>query len=512
MRFIRSFCALVIIAVPTVVNAGGIEIPDNGTRAMGRAGAYAAAVDEPSAIYYNPAALTEIDGFALTVNANLWFYDISFLRAPVTVEPIPGVERTYPFEAVENEDVVFPAPALFLSHDFGLDDWAFGFAVFGPSGIGKVTFPAPDLDDLADIGVSDDSARDWGHGYLMESSNMFAAFFSLAAAYDFGPVQVGLSVSLAMLNAEFVNAGDGGGITDPYQNSVEDPALYTRTTLNALGFAPAGTVSVRYQPIDELTLALSYRPRVVFNADGDLDIEFPPNLEVNDLSLLESGAHLNLTLPDVVRFGARWAFLGGEKEVADIELDFVYEAWSQLDAMTVDFDGSVRIGTLAQDRHIPQIVIPKHFNDTMSFRLGGDVHVTDALTVRAGTFIEGAANGDFFTQGSTKPGYANIDFVPFRRVGISLGATYEIADWSIDLALMHVFSKDHVEDQGDVDIIYPLWVCEDPQVQRDIDSCTERQTSPLHAINDGTYSVSFNLLSLGFTYNPKPSASHETDQ
>lgn len=470
---------------------------------MGRAGAYAAGVNEPSAIYYNPAALTEIDGFALTVNANLWFYDVSFLRAPVTVEPIPGTERTYPFAAVENEDVVFPAPALYLSHDFGLDDWAFGFGVFGPSGIGKVTFPAPDLDELAEIGTRDESNRDWGHGYLMEASSMFAAYFSLAVAYDFGPVQVGLTLSLAMLDAEFVNAGDGGGITDPYQNSVEDPALYTRTTLNALGFAPTGTLGVRYQPLDALTLALSYRPRVVFNASGDLAIEFPPNLEVNDLELLDSGAHLNLKLPDVIRFGARWAFLTGEREIADIELDFVFEAWSQLEQLTVDFDGSVRIGTLGQDRQLPQIVIPKHFNDTMSFRLGGDVRVTDALTLRAGTFIEGAANGDFFTEGSTSPGYANIDFLPFRRIGVSLGATYRIADWSLDLALMHVFSKDHVEDQGQVDIIYPLWVCEDPQTQRDIASCDERETSPVHSINNGTYSVTFNLLSLGFTYDPR---------
>lgn len=492
---------LVLTLLPAAALAGGIEVPDNGTRAMGRAGAYSAAVAEPSAMYYNPAALTQIDGFALTVNANLWFFDVSFQRSPLTVEPMTGTTYTYPFSPVENEDVIFPAPMLFMSHDFGLEDWDFGFGVYGPSAIGIATFYAPELDELDDIGITNESARDFGHGYLMESSDLLCIFFSGAVAYDFGPVQLGLTVGLALLKVSFINAGDGGGIMDSHQDSIEDPALYTRTSLDALGLAPTGTIGVRVQPIEPLTLSLSYRPRIDFNADGDLNVEFPPSLTINDLSLTSTTAHLNLLFPDMIRFGSRWAFLDGDQEIADIELDFVYEFTSQTEQFTIDIDGDVSIGTLGQERELSQVVIAKQFNDVMSFRLGGDVHVTDDLTLRAGSFIEGAADGDFFSEGATQAGYGNFDFPSFRRIGLSLGASYQISDWSIDLAYMHIFSNQHEETDGQVDIIYPLWVCEDPPSQTDQDSCDSRTTSPHHAVNNGTYDVSYNLVSVGFTLN-----------
>ena len=52
----------------------------------------------------------------------------------------------------------------------------------------------------------------------------------------------------------------------------------------------------------------------------------------DQVSLSDDAAHLGLRLPDVVRFGARWAFLSGDHQVADIELDVVFETWSQMEA------------------------------------------------------------------------------------------------------------------------------------------------------------------------------------
>lgn len=493
---------ILLVSLPAHSFAGGMEIPDNGTRSVGRAGAYSAAVAEPSALYYNPAGLSQVEGFGLTVNANLWLYDILFQREPYTAELLAGSETTYPFEVSENENSFFPAPMLFASHDFGLEDWDFGLGVYGPSSIGNLAFGTPDLEELGDLSTDDTTARDYGHGYMIEDTNMLLVYFSGGAAYNFGPVQIGLTLQLAWLKAEFTNGADGGGVSDALASSVEEPSVYTRNMIEASGVAPTGIIGVRYQPFDALTLALSYRPRFSFEATGDLTIIFPPALE-DLVSLTESGLTLELTMPDVIRFGARWAFISGGKEVADIELDVVYETWSLTESIVATFDGSIDVSLFNEQRKLPQVVLPKYFNDTLSLRLGGDVHVTDALTVRAGTFYEGAANGEFFSQGSTSPGFTSLDFMPFQRFGVSLGASYVIGDWSLDAAWMHIFSPETVEDNGQVDILFPLWTCQDPQTPQIEEQCNDRDDSPFHAVNNGRYDVDYDLFSVGFTLNIK---------
>jgi long-chain fatty acid transport protein len=506
-RTLVSTVVLAVALVPGALRAGGLEVPDNGTRAVGRGGAYAAAVAEPSALYYNPAALSLIEGFAVTLNANLWFYDLSFQRAPFSVELIPGLQTTIPFAEAENRDALFPAPMLFVSYDFGLDDWGFGLGVYGPSAIGRRDFGGPSLDALAQVPARDETRRDWGHGYLAEATDILLVYYSLAAAYDFGPVQVGLTLQLAHMITTFTNAVDGGGVFDPQSNADEAPSLYTRTRLEVSGLAPTGILAVRVQPIRPLTFALSYRPRIALEGDGDLFVTFPTAL-ANEVSLTDRAATLSLTLPHVLRFGVRWAFLDGDVEVADLELDLVYEAWSQLESFRVDPQGELAIAFLGETRALPRIEIPKGYDDTLSVRLGGDVRLTDALRLRAGAFYEGAANGRFFEQGTTRPAYANLDFTPFRRVGLSLGASYELAppvlpaghSLTFDLAFMHVFSQDLQVDDGAIDILFPLWVCNDPQTTSDETACAQRTTSPVHPVNEGSYRVSYDVLSVGLTY------------
>lgn len=496
---IVSICMALLVGTPATSFAGGFEIPDNGTRAMGRGGAYAAAVDEPSAVYFNPAALSLIDGVAATVNANLWFYDSTFQRSPFTTELYAGREVTYSFEAVENYDSFFPAPMLFASYDFGLDDWGFGLGVYGPSAIGSRTFGGPDLEELSRVPVTDESTRDWGHGYLIERSDILLIFPSLAVAYDFGPVQLGLTLQLAYMSTFFISGADGGGSFYAADNADETPSIYSRTTLDMSTLAPTGIIGVRAQPIEELTLSLSYRPRIEFEADGTVAVEFPTSL-ADQLSLTDEAATLFMTLPDVIRFGVLWTFFSGDSEIADIELDLVFETWSLTEAFTVDVQGQLDVAMANQLRNLPQIVIPKNYDDTLSIRLGGDVHVTEDLILRAGVYYEGGVS-DFFNQGTAPLGFTNIDFTPFQRTAISIGAGYTIEAWSIDLALMHVFSPEVVETNGQVPILFPLWICNDPQTTDDMEACDARESSPLHATNNGTFNVSYDLISIGFTLN-----------
>ena len=71
---------LVFLIFPFCALGGGFEFPDNGAKSMGRGGAMAAAVDDPSAIWFNPANLSRIKTFAVTADVFAHDYMATFDR------------------------------------------------------------------------------------------------------------------------------------------------------------------------------------------------------------------------------------------------------------------------------------------------------------------------------------------------------------------------------------------------------------------------------------------------
>lgn len=78
----RSFAYLLLFSALSASSFGlGFRIPDQGAAATARGDAFAATADDPSAIYYNPAGITQLDGF----NTMLGSYAIT-LRARVSLD------------------------------------------------------------------------------------------------------------------------------------------------------------------------------------------------------------------------------------------------------------------------------------------------------------------------------------------------------------------------------------------------------------------------------------------
>ena len=72
-RQFRLFFGIFVVflmppAVPTKVLAGGYMIPHQSARGLGLSNAMTAGVNDASAVYYNPAALSEIQGHNLLVS------------------------------------------------------------------------------------------------------------------------------------------------------------------------------------------------------------------------------------------------------------------------------------------------------------------------------------------------------------------------------------------------------------------------------------------------------------
>src|SRR5665213_2891119 len=114
---LTGFCG-----VATNAWGGAIDIPMQSSKAAAQADAFTAQADDPSAIFYNPAGLTQLHGSQVSVGA---FY----------LQPIFHFKG----DNGDNERMNLPTvlPHLYAESDFGLDRWRFGLGVNAIDGINE---------------------------------------------------------------------------------------------------------------------------------------------------------------------------------------------------------------------------------------------------------------------------------------------------------------------------------------------------------------------------------------
>ena len=85
----RLFAAIVfsaLLLVTSWVSAAGFEMPDNGTRALARGGAFTALADDLTAIAHNPGALIKLRGSSVLLGNHVFFVHERFTRAQTFLE------------------------------------------------------------------------------------------------------------------------------------------------------------------------------------------------------------------------------------------------------------------------------------------------------------------------------------------------------------------------------------------------------------------------------------------
>jgi len=440
-------------------HATGFVIPDNGTKSVGRGGAYMLGATGPEVIYYNPALLTRLKGFQLTLDLNIMDLDASFARSgedPTTGEPFPLIENE--FDGIPCCGV-FPAPMLFVSHDFGLDNFGFGFAVYGPSAVGARQFPL----DGAMEGDRRSPSR-----YMLIEAEILEIYYTLAAAWQVQGFRVGISAQLAQLLPTFKLAIHADNLTQP---EAENPDFQAITTLETSGFSPTGIIGIAYDVNTSLSFGLTFQKGVDFETEGTINLEFPASLDFANPKLTNDKTKFSVSDADVLRLGARYAHIDGDRELFDVELVATWERWSRNKEFLIEPEGSVSV--FGTDVPLDPIHQAKNWQDAYSVRLGGDVPIVDWLTLRTGGFYETSAIPSERTH---------LDFFSFDRFGTGLGATFHVWQLDIDAGYIHIFEAERTVTDGAVLAEAPI------------------NTNPRPVVNNGTYKASYDTYSVGVTY------------
>lgn len=514
--------AVASVFFATSAYAGGYELPENTTRALGRAGANIAAVDDASATYLNPAGLAEIDGFSFSGSLNLPLAFQRFHRSPFVYNGQGNYqELTVNFEEERNTLSFMPAPMIFFAHDFGLKNTAFGFAVYGPSANPQSNWGSLDSSNPSPDILNPEVTNRGTTAYQMVRSNLIVAYPSLSVAHKFEDIGLSIGGALQLVyGSTDVTVGLEGttgtrsqaeGIVRSPENPggvffAGDAGAYIESRVRTAGIGVTANFGLRYEPSEAWVIGLGYRPAHKVKMKGKFEILESPGLSAFELALLDDTARMTIQMPHVLRAGVNYRHIVDGFEVFDIELASTYEMWSIVNEMVAHTPGPVvsGIGAIPQ-RTIADVAIPFYFNNTVSLRLGGDFNGMRDKVTGQGLAIRG---GLFWESNGSPMEYSNIYFMPFQRIGLAAGLSYHFERVSLDLAAMWTHGFSRTVENGEFNIINPLWVCLDynsvPGVSpEDMEAtCTANgDNSPYHAVNNGTYKSDHVNLSVGLTWN-----------
>jgi long-chain fatty acid transport protein len=305
----------------------GFRNPDQDARATAQGEAFVAQADAPSAIYYNPGGLTQLEGTQISGTSFLTLRNIRFSGAGV------------------NEKMNDPAfsGALFAATDFGMEKFRFGLGVNVPFG----------------------NAIDWGKRssfrYIVTDSNLQVRNYQPTVAYKFND-HFSLGAGLNIYDAEtelnrlvpftilFGSPNDG------------------RFRFDGRGQALGATAGLLFTINDQNSIGVVYRSPFSIDFRGHAIVK-------NDVTGLlgRSGANAEINFPQSVAAG--YALRPTPK--LKLELDVEWTDWDTLNTVVLQSANPA----FAND---PGSRIPFNWESSFFYEFGAQYKIDKHWTARAG--------------------------------------------------------------------------------------------------------------------------------
>ncbi|MEQ9503569.1 MAG: outer membrane protein transport protein [Deltaproteobacteria bacterium] len=386
--------AATLVASPAF--GAGFQVNEHSAPNTGRASAVTATVDDPSAIFHNPAGLTQTEGTEFQGG-------VTFIIPRGTYNG-PGNNPNGEVVTAEAESPVIPVPNAYVSR--ALSSKAFvGFGFYLPYGLG-IAWKNPDT---------------WVGRTVAQELSLRTFFLTPSIALklsDMVSVAVGVSLVPATVYLKRVL-----GATDNGQVLFPTPRYSKEGTVEIAGsaFGVGANAGVQLTLIDNLKIGLALRSAVDLSFSGDADFQLPeeaaPEIRAN---FPDQGGSANITLPHSVSFGIGWV-----QDSLTLEASTQVTLWNSYDELRLNFETG---------RPTPSSASPRDWTVVPLFRVGGQ-YLIDDLAVRAGLAYDVSPAPDE-TVDPTLPDNDRFIF--------SAGAGYDFGFLRADVAYMglYVFGRD----------------------------------------------------------------------
>jgi len=315
----------------TAIYGGGFQLNEHGAKPMGLGGAFTAIANDASAVYWNGAGLSFLNGTNLLLGASL--------IAPGTT--FRGVSPSTDISYMKNQ--IFYPPHFFASYKLS-DDFSIGTGLSVPFGLGT------------------EWNEDWIGRYLALKTDLMVFSAPLVVSWsilDNLSISAGGSYSFANVtitqkNPQFPFSGDAFIKLEGDDNS-------------SFGY----NFGIMWKPTRSISIGGSFRSEVNYNFEGTATStgadQVSASLPAGDISA-------ELTTPMNIQGGiAVWVI-----EQVRLSADFQWVGWSSYEKLAVDFN----------DPKYEDISRPRLYDDSYIIRLGGEYYMDENISLLAGIYFD----------------------------------------------------------------------------------------------------------------------------
>ncbi len=358
-----SFTVISFFLFTISIFASGFQINEHGTKAFSMGGAFAGLANDPSAIYFNPAGITQLMGTHIIGGTTLILPSTTFRG------PSPDITE------YKMESQLFTPVHLYASHQIN-DKLFLGFGLGNNYGLGTKW------------------EDDWIGKYMAVDTEIRTFYFNFVASYEIIPeLSVGFGYNLAygdVILGRSVNLSPFSG--NAYLE-LEGDAI-------ASGF----TAGILVKPTKAISLGLSYRSQATFEFEGNAVPEAPSQFNGR---LPFGSITAPFTTPENITFGVA---IKPMKELT-ITADYQYVGWDSYDKLEVTFDEFKPTGE-------PYLLSSKrNYNNSFIARLGAEYKFNKDLDIWAGFLYD---------KNPIEDEYLDPTLPDSDRLGFSFGAGYKI--------------------------------------------------------------------------------------
>jgi long-chain fatty acid transport protein len=399
-----ALCLFAALAGASLASASGFGWFQHGARATGQAGAFTARASDPSALTYNPAAITQLEGVQLQAGLDFNNPTMSYSSASGSFDSAHIIQ--------------FP-PAVYLTWKQKGGPFALGLGVDSPFYDSLEWFP-----------------RLFPGRFLVRRSQFWIYEVHPVLAYDLGDgwsVGAGLRYGFGTIDREdngleaVLPASGSGTAPPPVTVEVERNASAHVTSL-------AWDASVHYAS-PSWGWGAVYRSSADLKGNGDvkykpLDVPTVPGLDTALRNVFTDGrVHESFELPQELRAGIWYA----PYPELRIELDASHQKWSDLGPTNTRYSPNPFHPLTGTE------TIPRDWKDTTSLRLGVEGNITDNFLLFGGIARE---------QSPLRGETVVPDFVQGDAMVYATGFSIELTKISFDLAYSyHAMDKVNVSNQ-----------------------------------------------------------------
>lgn len=322
---ISALAAAAVMGMAVGANAAGFRLAEQDAKATAMGDSFVAVADNPSAVWYNPAAMTDLEKTNLSLGSAMVY---------------PQMKHDYAGGSDTIAKVMHVPPYFYATHRLN-DKWALGFGFNAPFGLSTDWDSASKTAGVATYSDIEDFNYNFNAAYKVNAK------LSVALGADYMYLGAKLYNSLLHLNGN----GNGWGYN----------------------------AAAMYKPDEKWNFGASYRSPVKIDVDGTAKLMAVIPGDSNDAST-------RITLPDTFQVGA--AYKVNPKWLVSATADYTdwatYHALTVKSKTISDLTFALSGGAFSTDTSVKA----KDWQSVWALRAGTEYKYSDAWSFRAGAFYD----------------------------------------------------------------------------------------------------------------------------